>query len=209
MVMSREKNTGVSQNIKLDNSSFERLEQFQYLGVTATDQNSSPGETKGRFKAGNACYHSVQNLGSSSLLSKKLNIKTYRTIILPVAMYRCETWSLTLREERRMRVFENRVLRRIFEPKRDEVTWEWRELHNEELNGLYSSPNSIRVAKSIRMKWTVHVPLMRDRKYVYKTKFLWGNLRERDHLEDPGVDERILLRCFFRNWDVGAWTGLV
>ena len=82
---------------------------------------------------GNACYYSVQNLLSSSLLSKKLKIKIYRTIILPVFLYACETWSLTVKVERRLRVFENRVLRRVFGPKRDEVTGEWKKLHNEEL----------------------------------------------------------------------------
>ena len=80
----------------------------------------------------------MQNLLSSSLLSKNLKIKTYRTIILTVVLCGCETWSLTLREERRLRVFENRVRRRIFGPKRGEVTGEWRELHNEKLNDLYS-----------------------------------------------------------------------
>jgi len=84
---------------------------------------------------------------SSSLLSKDLKIKIYRTIILSVALYGCETWSLTLREERRLRVFENRVLRRIFGPKKDELTLEWRKLHNEELNALYCSPNIVRVMK--------------------------------------------------------------
>ena len=83
----------------------------------------------------------MQNLLSSSLLSKNVNIKIYTTMILPVVLYGCETLSLTLREERRLRVFENRVLRRIFGPKRDEVTEEWRKLHNEELNDLYCSPN--------------------------------------------------------------------
>jgi len=78
----------------------------------------------------------VQNLLSSSLLSKNLKIKIYRTIILPVVLYGCETWSLTLREECRLRVFENRVLWRVFGPKRDEVTREWRKLHNEELSDL-------------------------------------------------------------------------
>ena len=84
---------------------------------------------------------------SSSLLSKNLKIKIYRTIILPVVLYGCETWSLTLREEHRLRVFENRVLRGIFGPKRDGVTGEWRKLHNEELSDLYSSPNIVRVLK--------------------------------------------------------------
>jgi hypothetical protein len=83
----------------------------------------------------------------------------YRTIILPVVLYGCETWSLTLREERRLRVFENRVLRRIYGPRRDEVTGEWRRLHNEELIDLYSSPNIVRVIKSRRMRWAGHVAL--------------------------------------------------
>ena len=109
------------------------------------------------MKSGNACYHSVQNLLSFSLLSKNLKIKIYRTIILPVVLYGCETWSLTLREKRRLRVFENRVLRRIFGPKRDKVTGEWRKLHNEELNILYSLPNIVRVIKSRRMRWAGHV----------------------------------------------------
>ena len=100
------------------------------------------------MKLGNACYYSVQNLLSSSLLSKKLKNKIYRTIILPVVLYGSQTWSLTLREERRLRVFENRVLRGVFGPKRDEVTDEWRKLHNEEFNDLYSLPNIVRVVKS-------------------------------------------------------------
>ena len=89
----------------------------------------------------------MQNVLSSSLLSKNINIKIYRTKILPVVLYECETWSLTLREERRLRVFENRVLRRTFGPMRDGVTGEWRKLHNEELNDLYCSPSIVRVIK--------------------------------------------------------------
>ena len=87
----------------------------------------------------------MQNLLSSRLLSKNLKIKICRTVIFPVVLYGCETWSLTLRDERKPRVFENRVLRRIFGPRRDEVTGEWRRLHNEELNDLYCSPNIVRV----------------------------------------------------------------
>jgi len=87
---------------------------------------------------------------------------------LPVVLYGCETWLLTLREEHRLRVFENRVLRRIFEPKRDEVTGEWRKLHNEELNNLYSSPNIVQVIKSRRMRWVGHVAHMREGRGVYR-----------------------------------------
>jgi hypothetical protein len=79
------------------------------------------------------------------------------SIILPVVLYGCETWSLTLREEQRLRVFENRVLRRMFGPKRDEVMGEWRKLHNEELPDLYSSPSIIRLIKARRMRWEGHV----------------------------------------------------
>ena len=97
---------------------------------------------------------------SSRLLSKNLNIKIRRTIILPVVLYSCETWSLILREEKKLSMFENMVLRRTFGPRRDEVTGEWRRLHNEELNDLYSSPNIVRVIKSGRMRWAGHVARM-------------------------------------------------
>jgi len=97
---------------------------------------------------------------SSSLPSKNLEIKIYKTIILPLVLYGCETWSLNLREERRLRVFENRVLRGIFGSKRDEVTGEWRKLHNEELNDLYCSPNIVQVLKSRRIRWAGHVARM-------------------------------------------------
>ena len=107
---------------------------------------------KSRLKSGNACYYSMQNLLSSRLVSKNLKIKIYRTIILPVVLYGCETWLFTLREERKLRVFDNMVLRRIFGPRRDEVTGEWRRLHNKELNDLYSSPIIVRVIKSRRMR---------------------------------------------------------
>ena len=99
------------------------------------------------MKSRNACYHSIQDLLSSSLLSKNLKINIYRTIIIPIILYGCETWSLTLREERRMRVFENRVLRRMSWPQRVEVRREWRKLHNEELNDLHYSPNIVQVIK--------------------------------------------------------------
>ena len=102
------------------------------------------------------------------MLSKTLKIKIYRTIILPVVLYGYETWSLTLMEERRLRVFENRVLRRVFGPKRDEVTGEWRQLHNEELMDLYSLPNIVRVVKSRRMRWAGHVARMGEGRGVHR-----------------------------------------
>ena len=110
----------------------------------------------------------MQSLLSSRLLSKNLKIKIYRTIILPVVLYGCEAWSLTSREERKLRVSENMVLRRIFGPRRDEVTGEWRRLHNEELKDLYSSPNIVRVIKSRRMRWARHVAHVGEERGVYR-----------------------------------------
>jgi len=146
-ILSRDQNAGRIHSVRIDNSTFERVEEFKYLGTTLTNQNSFAEEIKSRLRPGNACSHSVQNLLSSRLLSKNLKIKIYRTIILPIVLYGCETWSLTLREERKLRVFENMVLRRIFGSRRDKVTGDWRRLHNEELNDLYSSLNTVQVIK--------------------------------------------------------------
>jgi len=118
MVLFQDQNAGQNHNIKTDNKCTERVEQFKYLGTTLRNQNSIQEEIKSRLKSGNVCYHTVRNLLSFSLLTKNLKIKIYRTIILPVVLYGCETWSLTFRKEHRLRVFENRVLR-IFGPKRD------------------------------------------------------------------------------------------
>jgi hypothetical protein len=99
------------------------------------------------MEPGNAGNFSVLNRLPFSLLSKNIHIQIHGTTILSVVLYGCETWSLTLKDEQRLKVFENRVLRRIFGPKKDEATGEWRRLHSEELNDLYSSPNIIRVIK--------------------------------------------------------------
>jgi len=167
MVMSRDRNAGRNHSVRIDNSTFERVEEFKYLGRTLTNQNCIAEKIKRRLRSGNACYHLVQNLLSSRLLSKNLKIKIYRTIILPVVLYGSEAWSLTLREERKLRVFENMVLRRIFGPRRDEVSGKWRRLHNEELNDLYTSPNIVRVIKSRRMRWAGHVGHMCEERGVY------------------------------------------
>jgi hypothetical protein len=106
------------------------------------------------------------SLLSSHLLSRNVKVKIYETIILPVVLYGCETWYVTLREEHRLRVFENRVLRSIFGPKGDEVTGEWRQLHSGELRNLYSSPDNIRQIKSTRMRWAVHVARMGEGRKV-------------------------------------------
>ena len=142
---------------------------------------------------------------ASSLLSKKLNIKIYRTIILPVVLYGCETWSLTLREERRLRVFENRVLRRVFGPKRDEVTGEWRKLHNEELSDLYSLLNIVWVVKSRRMRWVGHVARMGEGRGVHRV--LVGKPEGKRPLGRLRVEGRIILRQIFRKWEGVVGTG--
>jgi len=103
------------------------------LRTTLTNQNSIQKEIKSKLKSGNACYHSVQNLFSSSLLSNNIKIKVHRTITLSVVLYECETWSPTMKEESTLRMFENTVLRRIFGPRKDEETGEWRKPYNEEL----------------------------------------------------------------------------
>jgi hypothetical protein len=123
------------------------VEEFEYLGTTLASQNSIEDEIKRRLKSGNAGYHSTQNILFYSFLSKSIKINICRTIILPVVLYGCETWLLTMREERRLRLFGNKVLRTIFGCKWDKVTGEWRKLHNEELNELCCLTNIIRVIK--------------------------------------------------------------
>jgi hypothetical protein len=123
MSLPRHQNAGQNHDIKINNSWFENVAQFIYLR-TITNENLIQEEIKRRLNSGNGCYHSVQNLLSSCLLSKNIKVRIYKTIILPAFLYKCETWSLTLREEHRMR-----VLRRIFGPKRDEVRGGWRKLH--------------------------------------------------------------------------------
>jgi hypothetical protein len=110
-----------------------------------------------RWNFSNACYYLVQNLLSSCLLAKNIKIRIYRIIILSVVLYGCGTWSLALREEHRLKVFENRVLRRIFGLKRDEVTGGWRKLNNGKLHNLYSLPNITRMIMSMSMRWSGHV----------------------------------------------------
>jgi hypothetical protein len=142
MLLYRHQNVGQNRDIKIANRSFENVSQCKYLGTTITNQNMNQEEVKGRLNSGSAWYHSDQNLLSSRLLSKNVKIRICRTTVLPVVLYGYETWSLTLREEHRLRVFENRVLRRIFGPKRDEVTGGRRNCITNVRSGRYPNNHS-------------------------------------------------------------------
>jgi hypothetical protein len=136
ILLSRHKNAGQNYYTKIANRCFENVAQIRYLGTTVTNQYLIQEEIKRRLNSSNACYNSVKNLLSSGLLSRNINFRIYKTIILSLILYGCETWSLILREEHRLRMFEKRMLWRIFGLKRAEVTGGWRKLHNEELHNL-------------------------------------------------------------------------
>ena len=136
------------------------------VGKNSNTQNRIHGEFKSKLKSGNVFHDSVQNRLSSSWLSNNIKVKIHGTIILPVVLYGCETWSVILKEERRLRGFESWVLRKICGPKRDEEAGQWKILHSVELYGLYCSSNIIRVLKSRRMRWVGHVACIGDRTFV-------------------------------------------
>jgi hypothetical protein len=160
--MSRYQKAVQEHSIKIANRSFEDMAKFRYLGTTLTDRSCMHEEIKSRLNSGNACYHSVQSLSSSHLLSSNVKVKVYKTIILPVVLHKCETWSVTLMEEHRLRVFENRVLRRVFGLRGDEVTGEWGRLHSGELHNLYTLPDIMRHIRSSRIRWAGHVARMEE-----------------------------------------------
>jgi hypothetical protein len=136
--------------------------------MTVRNQYLIQEEIKRRLNSGNACSTSVQNLLSSRLMSKNIKMRTQKIIFLAVVLHGCETWSLTLREQHRLRVFENRELRRIFGPKRVEVTGGWGKLHNEELHNLYSLRSIIRMIKSRVVQWAGYVARMREKRIAYR-----------------------------------------
>ncbi|PSN30233.1 hypothetical protein C0J52_27890 [Blattella germanica] len=158
-------------------------------GALITNRNEIQKEIKHRY-SGNACYYALQRLLSSQLLSKNIKMKIYKTVILPVILYGCETWTLTLREEKRLRVFENKVLRKIFGLKRDEKTGEWRRLHNTELKDLYGKPDIIRKIKSHRIRWAVRRILEgkpEGKRPVGRPRMKWENNINHDMREDRDV----------------------
>jgi hypothetical protein len=136
-----------------------------------------------------------------------VKIKIYKTIILPVVLYGGETLSLTLREEHRLKVFGNRVLRRIFGPKRDEVTGGWRELHNEELHGLYSSPSIVRVIKARRMRWAGHVARIGEVRVAYN--ILVGRPEGRRPLGRPRRRWKDNIKMDLTEIGLGMWIGFI
>jgi hypothetical protein len=166
------------------------------FGKTLTEQNCMHEEINSRLDSGYACYYSIQSLLFFCLLCRNVKVKIYKTTILPVVLYGCETWSVTLMKEYRLRVFENRVLRRIFGPRTDEVTGEWRKLHSGELHVLYSSLDIIRQIKSRRMRWAGRVAHMEEEGNVLRV--LVGKTEGKRPLERP--------RLRWENWiRMGLW----
>jgi len=141
--MIRSRNTGNegNKNIRIRD---EVIETFKYYRAYVISKN----EATDRLISGNACFYSVQKLLTSRFISRKMKLKIYRTVILPVILSGCESWSTTLADEHKLRVFENKVFRKIYGPKRDEMTGKWRRLHNEELHGLYDSLDVVKILKS-------------------------------------------------------------
>ena len=129
---------------------FEEVAEFKYLGKIITKRNEMHKELK----------QEAQLLCITGTFVIPTSLKLYRTVILPVILYRCETWTLTLKEEKMLQVFENKVLRKIFVPKRDDQTGAWRRLHNGELHNLYEKPDIIRIVRSRRLRLAGHVTRM-------------------------------------------------
>jgi hypothetical protein len=201
MITSRHPNSGQNQNTRTANETFGNVVQFKYLGMTLTNQNDIRDEIKSKIYL-RECLLSFSPMSSVfPSLIKKLNIKVHKTVILPVVLYEYETLSFTLREEHSLRVFENRILRKIFGPKSEEDE-SWRKLHNDELHSLYSSPNIVRVIKSRRLKWAGHVVRMGEERGVYR--ILVGRPEGRDHWKDLDVGRRTTIRWTLGNrnrWD--------
>jgi hypothetical protein len=185
--MSCYQKAGQKHNIKIVNRSSEDVAQFKYLGTTLTDQNCMYEEIKSRLN------------------SRNVKVEIHKTIILPVVLYGCETWSLILREEHKLRVFENRVLRRIFGPKRDEVTGDWRKLHNVELHNLYSSSNIIRHIKSRKMRWAGHEAHTGEERKMFKV--LVGKPEGKRPLGRPRHRWEDGIKMYLKEMTQRVWNG--
>jgi len=135
------------------NMKFEKVDEFKYLGTILTSDNNNKTEINRRLHAGNGCYYATNTLLKSRLLSRNTKVRIYKTIIKPVFTYGCETWVLTKGEENKFKVFENKVIRKIYGPKKDEETGGLRKLHNDELHALYGSPNINRELKARKIRW--------------------------------------------------------
>jgi hypothetical protein len=159
MLLSHHQKAGQNHDMKIVNRCFENVAQFKYLGVTVTSQNLIQKEIKRRLNSGSACSHLVQNLSSSCLLFENIKIRTYKTIILHLVLYGCETCSLTLGEEHSQRV------------------------HNEELHNLYTLPSIIRMIKSESMRWAGRIVQMREKRNAYR--LLVGKLEGKRPLGRP------------------------
>jgi hypothetical protein len=184
------------------NRFFENEAKVIYLETTLTLQNCMYKENKSRLNSRNACYRPVHGLLSFLLLSEDVKVKICKTIILPVILYGCETWSLTLREEHRQRALEKRVLRRIFKPKGDEVMGDWRYFNSEELHKLYSSSDIIRQMKSRGMRWA---GMWR----AWERKEKLGNFEGKRPLERPRRRWEDGIRMDLRKIGLGVWSGVI
>jgi hypothetical protein len=164
VIMSRHPNSGQNQIIKIANESFEKVAKFKYVGTTLTNQNGIRDEIKSRLIR--EILVIIQSKIFCLPISKNLKIKIHKTVVSPVVLYGCETWSLTLVEEYRLRFSENKMLK-IFGPKMEE-DGSWRKLHSDELHNLHYSPNILRLIKSRRMRWAGHVTRMGDGRNVHR-----------------------------------------
>lgn len=160
----------IGQNITIGNHNFERVKEFKYLGTTITEDNVGSEEINNRIQAGNRCLYALQDLIRSKELTRLTKINLYITVIRPVVMYGSETWTMTVANEERLRIWERKVLRKIYGPTRDDETGTWRRKSNKELEELFGVTNIIKEIKSRRLQWAGHVRRLPDDRL---SKLVW------------------------------------